>query len=104
MTIKTILGEEITPNIADTYIGPEAGGRILNGEIKRGSVHVIHAVILFADLRGFTNLTESVPRDTLVALLDDYLECMARLIVEHGGQVSKFLGDGLLATFDLSDK
>jgi len=55
-------------------------------------------------LRGFTNLTESVPRDTLVALLDDYLECMARPTVEHGGQVSKFLGDGLLATFDLSDK
>ena len=104
LTIKTILGEEITRNIADTYIGPEAGDRILNGEIKRGSVHVIHAVILFADLRGFTNLTESVPRDTLVPLLDDYLECMARPIVEHGGQVSKFLGDGLLATFDLSDK
>jgi len=104
LTIKTILGEEITRNIADTYIGPEAGDRIFNGEIKRGSVHVIHAVILFADLRGFTNLTESVPRDTLVPLPNDYLECMARPIVEHGGQVSKFLGDGLLATFDLSDK
>ncbi len=104
LTIKTILGEQITRNVVDTYIGPEAGERILNGEIKRGSVQVIHAVILFADLRGFTALTERVPRDELVPMLDDYLECMARPIVEHGGQVLKFLGDGLLATFDLSDK
>lgn len=104
LTIKTILGEQITRNIADTYIGPEAGDRILNGEIRRGSVQVIHAVIMFADLRGFTALTEQVPRDDLVPMLDDYLECMARPIVQHGGQVLKFLGDGLLATFDLSDR
>ena len=104
LTIKTILGEQITRNIADTYIGREAGARILNGEIKRGSVEVIHAVIFFADLRGFTALTEKVPRDDLVPMLDDYLECMARPIVEHGGQVLKFMGDGLLATFELSDK
>ncbi len=104
LTIKTILGEEITRNVADTYIGPEAGRRILSGEIKRGDVEVIHAVIFFADLRGFTALTDQVPRDELVPMLDDYLECMARPIVEHGGQVLKFLGDGLLATFDLRDK
>ena len=104
LTIKTILGEQITRNVANTYIGHEAGERILNGEIKRGSVEVIHAVIFFSDLRGFTALTERVPRDELVPMLDDYLECMARPIVEHGGQVLKFMGDGLLATFDLSDK
>ncbi len=104
LTIKSILSDQITRNVADTYIGPEAGKRILNGEIRRGSVQVIHAVIFFADLRGFTALTEEVPRDELVPMLDDYLECMARPIVQHGGQVLKFLGDGLLATFDLSDK
>jgi adenylate cyclase len=104
LTIKTILAEEITRNVADTYIGPEAGRRILSGEIRRGSVQVIHAVIFFADLRGFTALTDRVPRDELVPMLDDYLECMARPIVDHGGQVLKFLGDGLLATFDLSGK
>ncbi len=104
LTIKTILGEEITRNVADTYIGPEAGRRILSGEIKRGSVDVIHAVIFFADMRGFTALTDQVGRDELVPMLDDYLECMARPIVEHGGQVLKFMGDGLLATFNLDDR
>lgn len=103
LTIKSILAEEITRNVADTYIGPEAGRRILSGEIRRGSVEVIHAVILFADLRSFTAITDQVPRDELVPMLDDYLECMTRPIVEFGGQVLKFLGDGLLATFDLSD-
>ena len=101
LTIKTILGEQITRNVADTYIGPEAGERVLRGEIRRGSVDIIHAAIIFADLRGFTAFTDSVPRDELVPMLDDYLECMARPIVERGGQVLKFLGDGLLATFDL---
>lgn len=103
LTIKTILSEQITHNVADTYIGPEAGERVLRGEIRRGSAEIIHAAIIFTDLRGFTAQTDRVPRDELVPMLDDYLECMARPIVERGGQVLKFLGDGLLATFDLSD-
>lgn len=101
LTLKTILGLEITRNVADTYIGRNAGRRILRGEIRRGVVDVIHAVIFFADLRGFTGLTDRLPREELVPLLDDYLECMVRPIVEHGGEVLKYMGDGLLATFDL---
>lgn len=101
LTVKSILTLEITKTIAATYIGLEAGGRVLNGEIRRGHVEVIPAVILFADIRGFTNLADRMPRDDLVPMLDDYLECMVAPIVEHGGQVLKFLGDGLLAVFDL---
>ncbi|MEX2618261.1 MAG: adenylate/guanylate cyclase domain-containing protein [Alphaproteobacteria bacterium] len=102
LTVKTILGTEITRNVADTYIGRDAGTRILRGEIRRGVVDVIHAVVFFADLRGFTALTDTLPRDELVPMLDDYLDCMASPIVSHGGEVLKYLGDGLLATFDLS--
>ncbi len=102
LTMKTILGTEITRNVADTYIGRDAGTRILRGEIHRGVVDVIHAVVFFADLRGFTALTDSLPRDELVPMLDDYLDCMAGPIVSHGGEILKYLGDGLLATFDLS--
>jgi adenylate cyclase len=102
LTVKTILGTEIIRNVADTYIGRDAGRRILRGEIRRGVVDVIHAVVLFADLRGFTALTDAMPRDELVPMLDDYLECMACPIVSHGGEILKYMGDGLLATFDLS--
>ena len=103
LTVKTILSLEITRNVADTYIGRAAGRRILRGEIRRGVVDVIHAVIFFADLRGFTALTDRLPRDELVPLLDEYLECMVRPVVDRGGEVLKYMGDGLLATFDLSE-
>lgn len=103
LTIKTVLGTEITRNVVETYLGREPGRRILSGEIRRGAVHVMHAVIFFADLRNFTSLTDRVPRDELVPMLDDYLECIVRPIVEHGGEVLKFMGDGLLAAFDLSE-
>ena len=102
LTLKTILGLEITHNIVDAYIGPKTGRRILRGEIHRGVVDTIHAVIFYADLRGFTALTDRVPRDELVPMLDDYLECIVRPVIDHGGEVLKYLGDGLLATFDLS--
>ena len=103
LTIKTVLGTEITRNVVETYLGREPGRRILSGEIRRGAVHGMHAVIFFADLRNFTSLTDRVPRDELVPMLDDYLECIVRPIIEHGGEVLKFMGDGLLATFDLSE-
>jgi len=104
LTIKTILAEEITKNIASTYVGPEAARRILGGKIQRGAVDVIHAAIVFMDLRGFTGVSDRAPREDLVPMLDDYLECMVAPVVEHGGQVLKFIGDGLLATFDLADR
>ena len=83
----------------DTYLGQDVGRRILNGEIRRGSVETISAAIVFGDLRGFTALSDEIPREQLVAMLDDYLGCLVLPIEAQGGQVLKFLGDGLLATF-----
>jgi len=83
----------------DTYLGRDVGRRVLNGEIKRGSVEAISAAILVGDLRGFTVLADEVPRDRLVSMLDDYLDCLVSPVEASGGQVLKFLGDGLLATF-----
>src|SRR5690242_10539318 len=87
----------------DTYLGRDVGQRILRGEIRRGSVETISAAIVFGDLRGFTRLSDEMPRDQLVGMLDDYLDCLVGPIEAHGGQVLKFLGDGLLATFSLGE-
>ena len=87
----------------DTYLGRDVGQRILQGEIRRGSVETISAAIVFGDLRGFTALSDAMPQDQLVTLLDDYLECLVAPIEARGGQVLKFLGDGLLATFALGE-
>jgi adenylate cyclase len=87
----------------DTYLGRDVGQRVLQGEIRRGSVETISAAIVFGDLRGFTALSDAMPRDQLVTMLDDYLECLVAPIEARGGQVLKFLGDGLLATFALGE-
>jgi adenylate cyclase len=61
-------------------------------------------VLIYADLRGFTSLTDSVERAALAPMLDAYFEQMVPPVVDRGGQVLKFLGDGLLATFNLEDQ
>jgi adenylate cyclase len=103
LALSTRLGFEITVNLLDTYVGPEAGRRILNGEIRRGMLQVITAVIFYADLRGFTSIADNHGRDEMVAMLNDYFDCVVPVVDAHGGQVLKFLGDGLLATFPLED-
>lgn len=104
LTFKGELTKEIAENVLDTYVGPDAGRRIMAGDIRRGSLEVIRAAILLADLRGFTAVTDSVERYALAALLDEYYERMVPPILDHGGQVLKYMGDGLLATFNLAGR
>ncbi len=104
LTAKTRLIREIAENVLDTYVGPEAGRRIMRGDIRRGALDVIRAVIVYADLRGFTAMSDSVPGDRLAPMLDRYFEAMVPPISRRGGQVLKFLGDGLLATFNLDGR
>jgi adenylate cyclase len=103
LALSARLGYEITVNLLDTYVGPEAGRRILDGEIRRGMLQVISAVIFYADLRGFTRIADNHGRHEMVGMLNDYFDCVAPVVAAHGGQVLKFLGDGLLATFPLED-
>lgn len=86
-------------NLLDTYVGNDAGRRILQGHITRGSGVNIFAAIWYCDLRNFTALSEALPRDSLLALLNGFFDAMATPVHAHGGQVLKFMGDGLLAIF-----
>ncbi len=89
--------------LLDIYVGHEAGRRILAGQITIGTGRSIHAVILFCDLRGFTALSETLPKDALLRLLKEYFACVVPPVVKAGGEILKFLGDGLLAIFRLED-
>jgi adenylate cyclase len=104
LAVQARLGHEIAVNLLDTYVGPEAGRRILAGTIRRGQLEVISAVILYADLRGFTAAADRQPRDQMVETLNCYFDCLVPCIEEFGGQVLKFMGDGLLATFPLNGR
>ncbi|MBT4486710.1 MAG: adenylate/guanylate cyclase domain-containing protein [Rhodospirillaceae bacterium] len=89
-------------NVASTYLGRDAGQRVMDGDIDRGTAASMRAVIYYADLRGFTPLAESLPGADLLAMLDDYLDAIARPVLEQGGEVLKFLGDGVLAVFEIT--
>ena len=85
--------------LLDTYVGPHAGERILAGQIRRGDIEEIHAAIWLSDMRGFTAWTDSIPPRPLIDLLNRYFDCQVPSILDHGGEVLKFIGDGLLAIF-----
>jgi adenylate cyclase len=88
-------------NLLNTYVGRQAGERILAGKIRRGFVEEIRAAIWLSDMRGFTALSERLPPQELVDLLNRYFDCQVPPILGHGGEVLKFIGDGLLAIFPL---
>ncbi len=101
MTVEIRLNRRIAKNLLNTYVGPRAGERILRGEITRGSGETLHAAIWNSDLRGFTRLSQSWPRDALIDLLNGYFDVMADAVLGRGGEILKFMGDGLLAIFPL---
>lgn len=102
MTLEIQTHKRTTLTLLDTYIGPTAGRRVLDGVVKRGMSETIRAVIWFCDLRGFTELSEELPGEKLVELLNDYFGSMTDAVGRNGGEVLKFIGDALLAIFPLS--
>ncbi|XYK80303.1 MAG: adenylate/guanylate cyclase domain-containing protein [Labrenzia sp.] len=89
----------ISKNIVTTYLGGEAGCQVLTGAIKRGSGLPIDAIIWASDLRGFTQLASKLTDRELTAVLDVYFDQLVAAVMDHGGEVLKFIGDGLLAVF-----
>jgi adenylate cyclase len=86
-------------NLLNAYVGRAAGERILAGEVRRGEGQTIEAVIWYCDLRGFTRASDALPRDTIIALLNDYFDAMGAIVTDAGGEILKFMGDGMLAIF-----
>jgi adenylate cyclase len=89
----------LAETLLTTYLGRTAGQRILDGEIRRGEGEKITAVLLASDMRGFTHLSDRLPGEELILLLDDYFDAITAPVQAHGGEVLKFMGDGLLAIF-----
>jgi adenylate cyclase len=88
--------------LLDTYVGHDAGERILAGQIHRGDIEEIHAAIWLSDMRGFTALADRQPPRVLIDLLNRYFDCQVPVILNHGAEVLKFMGDGLLAIFAIA--
>ncbi len=89
--------------LLDTYVGNRAGERILGGQIRRGHTETMQAAIWLSDLRGFTALSDRLPAETVIEILNLYFDCQVSAIATHGGEVLKFMGDGLLAVFPFDE-
>ena len=86
-------------SILKTYLGSDAGERVWHGQIQRGDSETLRAAIYFCDLRGFTELSGQLDRKRLLDLINDVFAHLVACVAANGGQVLKFMGDGLLATF-----
>lgn len=92
----------ISENIVTTYLGSAAGHQVLHGSIKHGSGQPIDAIIWASDMRGFTDLAARLTERDMIAVLDAYFDRLAGSVMAEGGEVLKFIGDGLLAVFPFS--
>jgi len=89
--------------VADAYLGPRTGRRVLDGQITRGHIEKIDAAILVSDIRNWTGLNNRLAAEDALALANRYFEVIAEAIEAHGGEILKFIGDGVLAIFPVDD-
>ncbi|POF31492.1 adenylate/guanylate cyclase domain-containing protein [Roseibium marinum] len=85
--------------VLDTYVGRRAGLKVLDGTTRRGDGEWIKAVVSFADIRGFTRLSNTLPADKIIVFLNKYFGAMTAAVEAHGGEVLKFIGDEVMAIF-----
>jgi len=97
--LESLMTRRVARTLLETYVGPRAGGRILDGRIQRGDVEEIEAALWFSDLRDSTRLAETLSSVELLATLNAFFEHIAGAVTAHGGEVLRFVGDGMLVVF-----
>ena len=103
VVLKSAAHRRLAVDLLGYYLGRDAGGRVLSGEIQRGSLQTINAAICCFDLVGFTGLAERTHGQAVIEMLNAYFGLTVNVIEQSGGHVLKFMGDGLLAMFDVGD-
>lgn len=101
--VEAFVLHEGTVQVLSTYVGRDAGSRVLEGNIVRGDAEVIPSIVLFADLRNFTALSNTKPVSEVIETLNTFYDIAETAIARNGGEILKFLGDGLLAIFPTPD-
>ncbi|HSV01352.1 MAG TPA: adenylate/guanylate cyclase domain-containing protein, partial [Roseiarcus sp.] len=104
LAMKAHAGHVIASGLLGTYLGEDAGRRVHTGSILRGSVDNLRAAIWYADIRGFTAVSDAAPGSVIVELLNDVFEILTASLRERGGQVLKFIGDAMLAIFPFEER
>ena len=103
LAMMTHAGYTIASGLLGAYLGGDAGRRVHAGAVERGTVDTIRAVLWYADIRAFTAIADTTPGPVVIELLDEVFETLTASLRPRGGQVLKFLGDGMLAIFPCED-
>ena len=104
LAIKSASLGRIAETLVETYLGRDAGRRVLQGRIARGVADRIKAVLWFSDLRNYTRISDSAAPEQIIPLLNDYADAVVTAIHQHSGDVLKLIGDGVLAIFPAEDR
>ena len=104
LAIKAASLARIAETLVETYLGRDAGRRVLRGRIERGLTDRIKTVLWFSDLRNYTRIADTSPPEEIIPLLNDYAEAIVSSIHEHSGDVLKLIGDGVLAIFPAEER
>src|SRR3984893_6867926 len=99
LAIKSASLARMAGTLAETYLGRDAGQRVMSGRIVRGVAERIGAVLWYSDLHGYTHISDNAPPEQIIPLLNDYAEVVVSAVHGHGGDVLKLIGDGTLAIF-----
>jgi adenylate cyclase len=100
LAIRAVVTHEVAGTVLTAYVGRDAGRRVLDGHIALGDLQQLDAVLFFSDLRGFTRLADVVEGREMVAMLNQYLAAVGTPVMAAGGEILKFMGDGVLAVFE----
>ncbi|MCY6379456.1 adenylate/guanylate cyclase domain-containing protein [Hoeflea prorocentri] len=101
--VEVFRGRLLSLAVTEAYLGRRTGKRVLDGKITRGDVETINAAILFSDIRGWTGISSRLPANEALALANSYFELVGEAVEAHGGEILKFMGDGVLAVFSADD-
>src|SRR5262245_14744265 len=104
LTMKAASLARITGTLVETYLGRDAGRKVLEGRIQRGIADRIEAVLWFSDLRNYTRISDSAEPEEIILLLNQYADAILSTIHDFGGDVLKLMGDGTLAIFTADDR
>ena len=103
LAMRAYAGHAIAAGLLSAYLGHDAGRRVHQGAVERGSVETISAMLWYTDIRAFTAMADDMPGPAVIELLDDVFEVLATCLRTAGAQILKFLGDGMLAIFPFED-
>lgn len=99
LALEARLKDDLLDTLLRLYLGETTGPQVLAGRIQRGDMESFESVIWFSDIRGFSAMSSIMQPQEIIEVLNTYYDAIIPAVHKYGGEVLKFLGDGLLVIF-----